>query len=209
VFAAFTLCAFVVRRRRRPAGLEMWAWRIALPAYVWATLAVAADYWTQWGATPNAFFGIGSFITVPGLVLALLGSTLLGIAPGDRQAVPAVAMSSRPLPVREAAGDEQRAVNGPGTAAAADGHRRLPDHGCSGEIKTMAVMQVIEFGPPHRAGALGQRRVVTCRGSKRAVRRDLLAWGSFRPGPVFSGGVLGSGEPAMRDSACPGPGPRT
>ena len=79
-FAAFTLCAFVVRRRRRPAGFEKWAWRIALPAYVWATLAVAADYWTQWGATPDALFGIGSFVTVPGLVLALLGSTLLGIA---------------------------------------------------------------------------------------------------------------------------------
>jgi hypothetical protein len=42
VFAAFTLCAYVVRRRRQPAGFEKWAWRIALPAYVWATLAVAA-----------------------------------------------------------------------------------------------------------------------------------------------------------------------
>lgn len=80
VFAAFTLCAFVVRRRRTPAGFEKWAWRITLPAYVWATLAVAADYWTQWGATPNAFFDVASFITLPGLLLALLGSTLLGSA---------------------------------------------------------------------------------------------------------------------------------
>jgi len=80
VFAAFTLCAFVVRRRRRPAGFEKWAWRIALTAYVWATLAVAADYWTQWGATPNAFFDIAFFITVPAVLLTDLGSTLLGIA---------------------------------------------------------------------------------------------------------------------------------
>jgi hypothetical protein len=64
----------------------------------------------------------------------------------------------------------------------------------------MAVMQVIEFGPPHRAGALGQRRAETCRASKRTVRRDLPAWGSFRPGPGFSGGVLrlpGAGDAGL------------
>jgi hypothetical protein len=41
---------------------------------------VAADYWTQWGATPNAFFDAAFLITVPGLVLTLAGSTVLGIA---------------------------------------------------------------------------------------------------------------------------------
>ena len=35
VFVAFTLCAFVVRRRRAPVGVEKWAWRIALTGYVW------------------------------------------------------------------------------------------------------------------------------------------------------------------------------
>jgi hypothetical protein len=80
VFAAFTLCAFVVHQRRRPAGFEKWAWRLALTANVWATLAVAAADWTQWGATPNAFFDAAFLITVPGLLLTLAGSTVLGIA---------------------------------------------------------------------------------------------------------------------------------
>ncbi len=34
VFVAFTLCAFVVYRRRQPVGFEKWAWRAALAAYV-------------------------------------------------------------------------------------------------------------------------------------------------------------------------------
>ncbi len=34
VFVAFTLCAFVVRRRRSPVGVEKWAWRVALAGYV-------------------------------------------------------------------------------------------------------------------------------------------------------------------------------
>ena len=78
VFVAFTLCAFVVYARRRPTGVERWAWRLALVGYVWACVGVACDYWTQW-ATPNAFFDIAFMITVPGLLLTLLGSTVLGI----------------------------------------------------------------------------------------------------------------------------------
>ena len=41
VFVAFTLCAFVVRRRRSPVGVEKWAWRLALIAYVGACCSVA------------------------------------------------------------------------------------------------------------------------------------------------------------------------
>ena len=52
---------------------------------------------------------------------------------GDRQAVPVLAMSSRHLRPREAAGDEQRAADGPDTVAAKDGHRRLPHDRWSGE----------------------------------------------------------------------------
>ncbi len=44
------------------------------------TLAAAADYWTQWGASPNAFFNIALFITGLALLLTLLSSTALGIA---------------------------------------------------------------------------------------------------------------------------------
>ena len=79
VFVAFTLCAFLVHTRRRPAGFEKWAWRVALTGYVWAVVGVFCDYWTQW-MDYNAFFEIAFMITVPGLLLTLVGSTLLGIA---------------------------------------------------------------------------------------------------------------------------------
>ena len=52
VFLAFTLCAFVLRRRRQPVGFEKWAWRVALTGYVWSTLAVFGDYWPS-GARPR------------------------------------------------------------------------------------------------------------------------------------------------------------
>jgi len=80
VFVAFTLCAFVVRRRREPAGFEKWAWRIALTGYVWACVSVFGDYWTQWTGTPNALLDLSFLVGLPGLLLTLVGSTLLGIA---------------------------------------------------------------------------------------------------------------------------------
>jgi hypothetical protein len=46
--------------------------------------------------------------------------------PGDRQAVPALATSSRHLPVQDVTGDEGRAASGPGTVSATSGHRRSP-----------------------------------------------------------------------------------
>ncbi len=79
VFLAFTLCAFVVHRRRRPTGFEKWAWRLALTAYTWATVSVALDYWTQW-SSPNALFGPAFVFTIPGFLLTLIGSTVLGVA---------------------------------------------------------------------------------------------------------------------------------
>ena len=80
VFVAFTLCAFVVRRRRQPSGFERWAWRIALTGYVWACVSVLGDYWTQWTGTPNALLDLSFLVGLPGLLLTLVGSTLLGIA---------------------------------------------------------------------------------------------------------------------------------
>lgn len=79
VFAAFTLCAFVVRRRRRPVGFEKWAWRVALTGYVWAVVSVFCTYWTQL-TEYNAFFEIAFMITVAGLLITFVGSTMLGIA---------------------------------------------------------------------------------------------------------------------------------
>ena len=80
VFVAFTLCAFAIRARRRPQGFERWAWRIALVGYCWAVVSVFGDYWTQWTGTTNVLLEISFVLGLPGLLLTLLGSSLLGIA---------------------------------------------------------------------------------------------------------------------------------
>ena len=79
VFLGFTLCAFVVHRRRHPSGFEKWAWRIALTGYVLACFGVFLTYWTQFN-TYNALFEPAFVVTIPGLLMTLIGSTLLGIA---------------------------------------------------------------------------------------------------------------------------------
>lgn len=73
VFNGFTVCAFVMQQRRRPTGLEKWAWRVCLIGYVIATLSVFGDYYTPW--TDQSFL----LLSVPGLLISLLGSTVLGI----------------------------------------------------------------------------------------------------------------------------------
>ena len=85
VFLAFTLCAFVVRRRREPVGFEKWAWRLALTGYVVACAGVFLDYWTQWTGDYNGdgiealLFAAGWMTSLPGLALTMLGSTVLGL----------------------------------------------------------------------------------------------------------------------------------
>lgn len=79
VFLAFTLCAFLVYRHRRPTGWERLVWRVLLGGYLLGCLAVLADYWTQWtGYLPVAglFFAV---LTIPSLLVVLLGGTALGI----------------------------------------------------------------------------------------------------------------------------------
>lgn len=80
VFLGFTLAAFVVRRRRQPVGLEKWAWRIALAGYVGATVSVFAEYWTQWTSMNQDLLDTIFLVTVPFLLVTMVGSTLLGIA---------------------------------------------------------------------------------------------------------------------------------
>jgi hypothetical protein len=81
VFAAFTACAFVVRRRRSPVGFERWAWRVALTGYVGACIGVLLDYYTQWTSyLPDAVAVPMFIVTVVAMLLTLVGSTLLGIA---------------------------------------------------------------------------------------------------------------------------------
>ena len=81
VFVAFTLCAFVVRRRRSPVGLEKWAWRLVLVAGMSAHAArrrprvldaVGGD---ERRAARRRLPGLDA---VPGL-LTMLASTFLGI----------------------------------------------------------------------------------------------------------------------------------
>lgn len=96
VFVAFTLCALVVYRRRRPAGFERWVWRSALLGYVIACAGVWLDYWTQWTPHPNALFTLGWYVTLPGLLFTALGSTVLGITlllRGFRPVMPAVLLA--------------------------------------------------------------------------------------------------------------------
>jgi hypothetical protein len=102
VFAAFTLCAYVVYRRRRPRGFEKWAWRAAVASYSVACLGVFLDYWTQWTGDYNGdgvegvLFTAGWFVSLPGLMLTLLSSTVLGItllAKRFRPTLPAVLLT--------------------------------------------------------------------------------------------------------------------
>lgn len=85
VFLAFTLCAFVVHRRREPAGFEKWAWRFALASYCLACVGVLLEYWTQWTGNYEGdgieatLFTVAFALIVPGLLLTLLSSTVLGI----------------------------------------------------------------------------------------------------------------------------------
>ena len=79
VFAAFTLGALVVYRRRRPGGFEKWAWRLAITTYAVACLGVFLDYWTQWTGEYNVLFLVGTWVSFPALGLMLVTSTVLGV----------------------------------------------------------------------------------------------------------------------------------
>lgn len=85
VFLAFTLCAFVVRRRRQPVGAEKWAWRVFLVGAVIGCIGVFLEYWTQWTGTIDGqglearIFEYSFFFALAGLPLMVLGATALGI----------------------------------------------------------------------------------------------------------------------------------
>ena len=74
VFAAVTATAFLVRRTRAPRRAETWGWRIALTGYVVATASLVGTYWTPW--LEEAFL----LMSIPGMLISLVGSTVLGIA---------------------------------------------------------------------------------------------------------------------------------
>ena len=68
------LVALWLSRRGIAQRLEGWAFRIALVGYPLLLLGTVVEYWT-----PYLDFGFIAF-SAPGLLLALIGSTLLGIA---------------------------------------------------------------------------------------------------------------------------------
>lgn len=79
IFVAFTACAFVVHRHRRPTGAERWFWRVTLFAYVGACVSVAAEYWLQWGSETSDLLDVVFLVTLPFVLLTVLSSTALGI----------------------------------------------------------------------------------------------------------------------------------
>lgn len=101
VFAAFTLCAYVVYRRRQPSGVERWAWWCFLAGGSIGCVGVLLAYWTQWSDNGDGMVGqllsLGFIVGLTGLPLLLLGSTVLGITllvKGFRPALPAVLLAS-------------------------------------------------------------------------------------------------------------------
>ncbi len=72
IVITFTLCAFVAYTVRRPKGFERWAWRSMLAAYVLSSIA-GLGYYTPW---LDVFF---VFLMVPGLLLSLAASSVLGV----------------------------------------------------------------------------------------------------------------------------------
>ena len=97
VFLAFTLCAFVVHRRRQPQGFERWAWRVALTGYVAATISVTVEYWTSWTSYHEGIVDGFFPVTLLALLVTMIGSTMLGITllrRGFRPRTPAVLLSA-------------------------------------------------------------------------------------------------------------------
>lgn len=80
VFLGFFLCGLLRRRDRQPQGFEKWAWRVALLGYGWAAVSVTVTYWSQWTSDENALLGIGFGFGLVGLLLTLVGSSILGAA---------------------------------------------------------------------------------------------------------------------------------
>ena len=73
IVLAAVLCAFAVRRRRVPAGGEKWGWRLALTGTTGAGVGVTTSYWTP--LLDEAFL-----VTVPFVLVALIGSLVLGVS---------------------------------------------------------------------------------------------------------------------------------
>lgn len=73
VFVA--LAAFAVRKQRGDVhGAEKWGWRIAVPGFILLTAAMLGEFWSPW--LEESF----ALLAVPGLLVSMIGCTVLGIA---------------------------------------------------------------------------------------------------------------------------------
>jgi hypothetical protein len=63
VCLAFTAAAYLVYRRRRPAGAERRLWQVALVAYGAMTLSVFGDYFTPW-INQMFILGVGAMLVI-------------------------------------------------------------------------------------------------------------------------------------------------
>jgi hypothetical protein len=83
LFVGVFLCALAVRSRREPAGgNERWGWRIALTGYALAAvgvLGVSFGLITGDAANPVVDIAFMAFL-FPGMLISVIGSTVLGIA---------------------------------------------------------------------------------------------------------------------------------
>ena len=79
---ALGLVALWRRRRDEAQGLERWGFRVALVGYALLVVGFFTEYWT-----PYLDFGFMAF-TGPGILITLIGSTLLGIALVRGRSVP-------------------------------------------------------------------------------------------------------------------------
>lgn len=73
IMLAAVLCAFTVRRGRTPTGGERWGWRLTLIGITGIGLGVTTTYWTP--LLDEAFL-----VTVPFMLLAMIGGLVLGIS---------------------------------------------------------------------------------------------------------------------------------
>jgi hypothetical protein len=83
LFVGVLLCALAVRSRREPVGRnERWGWRIALTGYALAAvgvLGVSFGLITGDAANPVVDAAFMAFL-LPGMLISVIGSTILGIA---------------------------------------------------------------------------------------------------------------------------------
>ncbi len=73
------LCASCSTAAGGRVGFEKFAWRLALVGYTWACVAVLVTYWTQWTHETTMLDLAFVFLDIPGLLLSVIGSTMLGI----------------------------------------------------------------------------------------------------------------------------------